>query len=262
MFLFKPKPKSDDLLPPPPPFPTLDSEESISDQSNLLDKDIETEIETLPEDMEFSSLVKDLNKTTKRLKKEGIQKKSKEKKAPSKTKKEQIKTQVELPSLKEDFGLEDIELPEELSKEELEFPDTIEEFDIDKLGEEIEQEPKTKPKEILEAEEEIKSAIEKIKEHEKPSLLKRLFWRNKIEQKPELLISEPEIQEGDEFSEIQSKINKAREALMKFDLENAKINYIELMGLYNKIKPEEQAKVYNEIKELYFERKSAEKLTA
>ena len=66
--------------------------------------------------------------------------------------------------------------------------------------------------------------------------------------------------EADKVSMIQNDIKKAREALMGFDLETAKMNYIEIIKLYNNIKPEEQAKVYRDIKELYFERKSAEEL--
>ena len=64
----------------------------------------------------------------------------------------------------------------------------------------------------------------------------------------------------DNLSKIQNKINEARQALMKFDLKTAKRNYIEAMRLYNNISPEDKAKVYHDIKELYFERKSAEEL--
>ena len=49
---------------------------------------------------------------------------------------------------------------------------------------------------------------------------------------------------------------------MSFDLKIARKKYMEAMEIYNKIKPEEQAKVYSDIKELYFERKSAEQLRA
>ena len=160
----------------------------------------------------------------------------------------------------------DFELPDELKQEETELPDALEELDIDKefgtgmddFGKEIED--RTKPKEILEAEEEIKSAIEKIKEREKPSFFKRLLTRKEItEEKPEERFM-PEIAAVDDVSRIQNSINRAREALMKFDLETAKRNYIGIMKAYNSLKPEEQAKVYHDIRELYFERKSAEEL--
>ena len=45
---------------------------------------------------------------------------------------------------------------------------------------------------------------------------------------------------------------------MKFDTENAKILYKEALDAYNSMNSEDQAKVYNDIKEIYFERKSAE----
>ena len=37
---------------------------------------------------------------------------------------------------------------------------------------------------------------------------------------------------------------------------------MQIMEIYNRIKPEEQAQVYDEIKDLYLERKSAEQLKA
>ena len=66
--------------------------------------------------------------------------------------------------------------------------------------------------------------------------------------------------ELDQTSMIQTKINEAKQALMKFDLEAAKRNYIEIMKIYNDIKPEEQSKVYQDLRDLYFERKNAEEL--
>ena len=198
-----------------------------------------------------------------------------------KTKKEKIKKLIQpkekklknidfvLPKEIEKPSEKELELPEELEKiEDIELPDTLEDFDIEELGKELNLEPKTKPKELIEAEDEIKTAIERIKEWnasersetrsqltEKPSFLKKLFAKREKIEETEM----PEI-EDNKVSAIQNKINKAREALMKFDLEGAKRNYIELMKLYNNIKPEEQAKIYHEIKELYFERKSAEEL--
>ena len=166
----------------------------------------------------------------------------------------------------EEISEKAFELPQELeSPEEIGLPETLEDFDVEKeLGAGLEDfgkyEEAAKPKEILEAEEEIKSAIEKIKEREKPSLFKRLFAKKeKTEEKPEDYFM-PEIAAVNDVSTIQNNINRAREALMKFDLETAKRNYVEIMRVYNNIKPEEQAKVYHDIRDLYFERKSAEEL--
>lgn len=192
---------------------------------------------------------------------------------------------VELPEPEENLGLEDIdfELPKELengekdielpdtlegfgiegAEKDIDLPDTLEELGIEDVGkgisaengfENIKGQTAEKPKEILEAEEEIQSAIEKIKLKEKPSFLNRLFQKK---EKPAEIYSAPA---ADNFSQIQNSISRARDALSRFDLKAAKRNYIEIMRLYGRIKPEEQAKVYGEIRELYFERKSAEEL--
>ena len=161
------------------------------------------------------------------------------------------------------------ELPKELEEpaEEIELPETLEGFEIEDLGKKFgiekevsikKEDVKAKPKEILEAEEEIKSAIENIKKKEKPSILKRLFSKKPKEEVEEHLM--PELPAADDISRIQNKINEARQALMKFDLETARKVYIEAMMLYNRISQEDKAKVYQDIKELYFERKSAEEL--
>lgn len=174
-----------------------------------------------------------------------------------------VKQKIELPKPKEDFGLKNLgfELPKELEKD-AELPDTLEDFDIEDIGKELGiesdfdknswQEAK-KPNEILEAQEEIKSAIEKIKSKEKPSFLNRLF----AGREPENSYS---AQAMDRVSIIQNRIKRAKEALDRLDLEAARRNYIEIMKVYNNINPEEQAKVYRDIRELYFERKSAEEL--
>ena len=171
-----------------------------------------------------------------------------------------------MPELKEDFGLENLgfELPKEIEEPEkgIELPDELEDFDVGDAGKELGIESdfdknlgqeSANPNEILEAQEEIKSAIEKIKSKEKPSFFSRLF----AGREPERSYSAPAT---DKVSIIQSNIRKAKEALDRLDLEAARKNYIEIMKVYNSINPEEQAKVYHDIRELYFERKSAEEL--
>ena len=69
----------------------------------------------------------------------------------------------------------------------------------------------------------------------------------------------PEMQ-FDSISRMQKMINDAREHLMNLNLDAAKKSYIEILQLYNQISPQDQAKFYNDIRELYFERKSAEHL--
>lgn len=308
MFFLKPKHKTDELLPPPPPFPSMDFEEEKPVEEAVKPK--KAEVKVLPEEKEFKELFKDageglkpkkakISKKEIKIQKPVLIKKPVKKIAPIKQIKEkkliklkkitplkQVKLPIKKiekirmpfkkikvskktikraakikqikPKLEEDFGLKDIEFEQpqdlEISKKEIELPETLEELGIENVGKEFEQE--NKPKEILEAQEEIKSAIEKIKSQEKPSLFNRLFARKEKEKIEE---SYPAL-EVDKVSMIQDDIKKAREALMKFDLESAKMDYIEIMKLYSKIKPEEQAKVYRDIKDLYFERKSAEGL--
>lgn len=268
MLFLKPKPKFDELLPPPPPPPIEPVNQQI-EKPKFFDEVISTEKnqETFPEAQEFSDLVKELDKAAKPkktlVKKEKIiSKKSKEKQkiiAKAKLKAKQISTKNTIKKgknidqdkiSKPSFELPEFELPKELKQEkEIELSDTLEDFSGIK-----------KPEEIAEAEEEIKSAIEKAKEQEKPSFFKRLFSRRTKKEgiSPEEHIAESS--EANEISIIQENINKAREALMKFDLETAKNDYVEVMRLYSKMNQEDKAKVYQDIKDLYFERKSAEGL--
>ena len=46
---------------------------------------------------------------------------------------------------------------------------------------------------------------------------------------------------------------------MEFNFEEAKRIYVEIMGLYNNMEPKEKQEVYEDIKDLYYERKSAER---
>ena len=287
MLFFKAKPKTEELLPPPPPFPSMEFKEPVEEPGLLAEtiKPEERKAKALPEEEEFHNLVKEWDEVIKQLGKKGkkgvkkalIKNKKISKSGPKQLKKAQLrqikkKTQpkikakkmIRLPKLAEfpeleEAGIEDLELRKELeSPSEIELPERLEELDIGGFEKELVQAPK--PKEIIEAEEEIKSAIENIKWQKKPSLFKRLFVKKKLEPKPAEEHLMQEIPEVDDVSAIQNRIGIARQALMKSDLETAKKRYIEAMELYNKIKPEEQARVYQDIKELYFERKSAEQL--
>ena len=270
MLLFKPKPKADEILPPPPPLPSGELEEPQLEKRlekpsffrGIL-KPEETKPEMSEEYQAFNNLLMDLDKEfeaknigtsiesqkpDKKLSKKGLKelKKAKleDKKALIKSKKS--KADAEFEDFTEGF---DFALPKELGQE-AELPDL-------RLSnpKELKQ-----PIEILEAQEEIKSAIEKIKakETQKPSIFQRFFTKRVQEQKKEY--SMQELPETDDFSKIKNSISRARQALMNFDLESAKKNYAEALKLYNNLKPEEQAKIYDELKELYFERKSAEEL--
>lgn len=258
---FKHKSDTDELLPPPPPFPSME----IEDDTEAA-KPAASGKEEDSSDTEFNDLLKDLEENSSQKnapfqkEKTGVNslklktKLSKFKKTDAKSKispAEAKKTEAELEDMDMDFNLpEDIEQASE--------NDAIS-GSFERLSMNDEDLKKPRPKEIAEAEEEIKSAIEKIKVHEKKSLIGGLFRRKAQEPRPK---SESDIipEAEDSISRIKSKMESARGALANFDLEAARKDYIEIMGIYSKMPPEEQAKVYYEIKNLYYERKSAEGL--
>ena len=275
MLFFKPKPKIDEILPPPPPFPSLDFDEELRGKPKFFDEVVKPgKAENIPEIKEFDDMVEEMEQSKpEKNKRQKIQPKmpqkksvklKKEKKSPASKKTSRGKISRakvdELPQPEDDFSIpKEIELPETLDEPDIE--DFRRKFDFGKdFGSVPELETKTKPKEILEAEEEIKSAIDKIKKQEKPSFFKKLFEKKeRFEEKPKHALPFS-IPESDGVSKIKNSAKKAREALMRFDLEAAKREYIEIMRIYNNIMPEEQAKVYQDIRDLYFERKSAEEL--
>ncbi len=294
MFFFKPKPKYDELLPPPPPpDENIDEEleEELKEKPKFFDKVLgpeEEKPETFPEQEEFNSLVKDLNteistkRTSKKVdsfkkEKEAKQKISKKAKPLGKTKqikdKQPKKIVDEIEDLKPDLDKDfeesiEFKLPKELEfdKEYVELPDTLEEFNIKDTakfddGFEFNQQAK-KPKELLEAEEEIQDAIKKIKSQDKLSFFSRLFKKSAKTKDFEFSHEEQlsELPETDEILMINNKLSKARESLIKFDLETAKKYYVEIMKIYSQVPPDKKAKVYHDIRDFYYERKSAEEL--
>ncbi|MEK6808150.1 MAG: hypothetical protein AABY14_00520, partial [Nanoarchaeota archaeon] len=64
----------------------------------------------------------------------------------------------------------------------------------------------------------------------------------------------------DEIRRINQKIIEARDSLLSTDLDSAKNIYLEILSIYNELPDERKLKVYEAIKELYDERKSAEKV--
>ena len=293
MLFLKPKHKQNELLPPPPPeepqqiLPEIEEkeepiEENLPDIGLFPDAIVPETIESEIKDLEEEPTKKPISKKEKPIQKEIKAKKpkasleleqlekimqqmdkrsaksKKEKPIKPKALKKQKLTQKPKAAVKpvgikaaKKFDFEPLDELEE-TNEQIELPE-LEDINIA----EISKEPETsQPTEILEAKKEIESAIEKIKFQEKPSLLKRLFaGKAKEEHKEEILAP---AQAFYDVSAIQNKINNARQALAKLELETARKDYVEIMQLYNNLKPEEQAMVYNDIKDLYFERKTAE----
>ena len=117
------------------------------------------------------------------------------------------------------------ENPKKSAENDFEFPEMQEDFEMHFSSDK-------NTKEAADAKEEIKSAIEKIKK------------ANKV----------------DEIPAIKDKINKARECLMKCDLNSARSDYLDIIKVYSEMPHEEQAKVYNDIRKLYAERKETEEM--
>ena len=146
-------------------------------------------------------------------------------------------------------------------------------FEICKISHDISQEESKKKKasEIEVAQQEIKEAVEKIKKREKISFFKRIFQRKPEENRTFMPKKSSFVKKGDFFGEdsksvdvssITQKIKNARASLANFDLKAARQQYMDVIDAYNKLKPHEKKKVYVEIRELYFERKSAEGIKA
>ncbi len=292
MFFLKPKHKISEILPPPPPFPTLDLEEEstglVLEKPKFSDEIIDVGgSNEIPEVREFDNLVRELDdyikpnaakpsKTVKekKLTKSQLKKQKSYKKSGLKqlgvlfqpiTSKKAENKNAKVSPVDEDFAIDnpDFKIPDKLGDESMDFPENLGDFGVkDNSINSILKETlsKPRPKELEDAEDEINSAIESIKKQEKPSILRRLFKSK--EKIPEIQVESMVSDDAsmDDISMIQSSIKNARDALAKFDLESAKKEYLKVMGIYNNLGPEEKSKVYNDIREIYNERKSAEKL--
>lgn len=287
MLFFRHKQKSDELLPPPPPDLDAELEEGLHVKPKFFDETVEPEkTQAFPEETEFTDLIEDLegeepvkvsirkDMTIGKKSAKNVKPKLKEIKLPKKlidnlempkSKSKKTKSRDTLP--KESFNDmpdlkdHDPELPEENFLENT--TETFDDFNFRDIETGFGNLSKglDKPKEVLEAEEEIKGAIDKIKSKEKPSFFKSLFAKKQNvfdEKKPVNYPSVSKPLSAGSLSLVQSKIQEAKQSLMKLDVEGAKTTYIEIMKFYNTLKPEDQAKVYQDIRELYFERKSAE----
>jgi len=244
MLFLKPKPKADELLPPPPPFPSLELEESQDNAQSPVSKDFEDLLKDL-EDNQKPEAGKDELKL-KRLSKKEIGK-LKMKSKQLKEKKQKLKAETDYISdlnsdLKSALEFDDFDRDGKKS----EFPCLADEFS--NFGQEA------KNLNTSEDEKEIENAIQSAKTKEKRPLFG--LFRKKIHVKEEPV---PELK-ANGITEIHNMIEKARNSLMNFDLKSARECYVDIIEVYSKLGNEEKAKVYWEIKELYYERKTAEEL--
>ncbi|MBI2655055.1 hypothetical protein HYX06_01380 [Candidatus Woesearchaeota archaeon] len=239
---FRQKAETDELLPPPPPFPSMELEEpkeSASDgQFDDLFNDAEKELDL---GHELKSTKSKPKKPSKRELAKLKKAKAKEAKLRKKEEKEKI-PEEEFSDLGKGFNFDNELGPEQGFKD-------LEELGIGDLNAE-----KANSKEIEEAEEEITSAIEGAKKQGRKSLFSGLFKK-----KAEKNMPMPDIELGG-LDAIKKRINDARNSLMNLDLESAKNCYVDIMRAYNKLNSEDQAKVYHEIRDLYYERKNAEEM--
>lgn len=297
---FKPKAKTDELLPPPPPFPSMDLEESPlaakqeTHVSEELFDDLFSEVGTkpaeepklkkgkieskapefdLPQELAAGSLEE--QKATEfgddlldELFKDAVPEAQtgKGKKYSRKAAKQRKGSKKEKDIL-EKMGIEAIK-PEKIGAEDINFPETLE--DVKNLD--IDSEMKKFKGDDAQglspdAEKEIMEAIGEAKESKKPGFLNNIKQkltvtrakRAETEAKVFGNASQQDVFATD-LEKINAKINEARAALMDFNLNKAKSLYLEIIGIYNSMKPEDKSKVYNDISDLYSERKSAEQL--
>lgn len=120
---------------------------------------------------------------------------------------------------------------------------------------------------MIGAEKEIQEAIDNLKATKKKPFLSGIFTKKEnvsksIEGEPRVEMPHimPRTYDKIDFVEmVEAKIHKARMALMDFKFEDAKRIYTEVMRIYNKMELKDKHDVYEDIKDLYYERKNAEK---
>ncbi len=292
--IFKKRNEDLDVLPPPPPFPEIWVEEKTAKEADRARKQQERQ-GLKGEEKDKRELEKQKAKQEKRGKK-----KLKGKRA---AKKEESLMGPEIDELKilSEISQSEIQAPAEepkkisffekifgRKKEEEGFEKELEEIESGITGkskiQELEFTPEQpergiiRPKDALDAGEEIQKAIEGMAQIKIPSKFHKLFKKKgptadtrKAAGTPDSLspnyagkIETPEVMPKtydkiDNVELIEEKMHKARLALMNFKFDEAKRIYIEIMKKYNELDIKDKTKVYQDIKDLYYERKSAEK---
>lgn len=252
-----------DILPPPPPFPDIGIDKKPNDSAEEAWKrgkqKSEGDRRTKMEFERQKSIDKKLEEQ--RRKQEEIQKKLLEK-----------QKNIELPKPEQKksffgklFGKKDEEFEMEL--EELEEIKPWPKEPIKDISEinlpEMEIEESVKPVDLEKAQEEIRKSIESMQREKREPSIGRLF-RKKEKEKVTEKIETPEVMPRtfdkiDHVQEIEERVHKARMCLMDFKFGDAKKAYMEIMRLYNSLSQKDRYKVYQDIRDLYYERKSAEK---
>ena len=119
--------------------------------------------------------------------------------------------------------------------------------------------------------EKIKPAVEihrhKVIKFSPPKLEKPILDKDMFEARKEITqaigaVKTGQIMTGDRIAYIMTKIDEARKSLEDLDVETAKSIYVDVHGVYMGMKPLEQYKVFEALKDLYEDRKQAEKLVS
>ena len=286
------KRREEGILPPPPPFPKFELEGTEEKEEFVPKRFIGQKSQREPEKEKKLSQKREKEELIKQKKiaekemlmelkirqKEGKKRKEREKAEKLKEKKELIRQKAEeererkivekeiketkvragqKPQILKKPLFEDSRFDRELRELE-EGLDVPKAMPIDrKIEENI-----VKPHEVIKAEEEIERAIQGIKNYkEKKSIFGGLFGkRPKAAEELPVEFMPKTFEKIDKVEDIMNKVHAARSALMDFNLDRAKSIYIGIMGIYNSLSVQEKKKVYQEIKDLYDERKNAESL--
>jgi len=279
MLFFKPKNKTQEILPPPPPIsaeharPEEDSmEEKFPDTLELetgetefdhFDSKLMKMEKSIDEKFDFRQPKNPKHQKAKLTKPKNIKgaknkprlhqkpKTSKKPAATLKTKRPKIK-----PLKNKNYGKK---TKEEINDIPFGFPDRPDD-DLSFEDAKIPQDDYG----IQTIEEEIGQAISNIRKQEQKTPKKSLFGIFKVKNEKGQKEYEQPFEEKelpvDDVEAVTEMIRQARNHLENLNLELSKKTYLEIIERYNKMDPKLQSLVYQEIRELYTERKNAESM--
>jgi len=284
--IFKRKVQEEELLPPPPPFPILD-EKTLSFSYMPMGKNMGKKPEPLPpledlpampplgnlEQPSFKDIAFTFFNKTGLVKTEAEKQQIQEEKQRFRDMRDEpwLGGDDEAQSKSGEFTVGDEELDaieKEISAyDETSTPEARNESygDAENHDEYGSIESVKKPQEVLDAEQEIQDAIASIQTpSQKEGLLNRIFKKKNEMREMSLPIEMPAAptENQDPITLIDGQVNQARNALMDFKFDKAKEIYVDIIKAYNELDKKAKYKVYETIKDLYYERKNAEQFAA
>jgi hypothetical protein len=181
---------------------------------------------------------------------------------------------AELDSIEEDLKIKPDNKLKSISKGIFKIFGKKEDEDIKDEIDDLEKDADIVENEIKKEEEQDKVYLAKSEDDDEKEIQKAIssIRKTKLAQKkitvsPERIKDEVEMPELvprtydkiDPVEEVEENIHRARMMIMDFKFDVAKKLYIEIMKIYNEMDPKDKVKVYEDIKDLYQERKSAER---